>query len=352
MTAVSSTVARVANRGQKTIEGRGWVLAPPHASGAARATATVGAVRRALALIVAIGMVVGAVFVRRAIDDAPNPSASSSQDPSSQATGKVLCASDLGDVCTALRDATIEEPSLTVERLAKGEPLGADAWVVAGPWPQIASERAARQGRSTGLTVAKSPIARTPLAFFLRTAAADAVRGQCGAAIDWKCLLKSAASVRVDFEDPSTSTAGLLAVIQQAASFYGSFDFGSNDFRLFDRELAQLKSGRAPAPSGATVFERFALFSHADVLSGLTAVGNQQLQRAQFKDKLVPATAGPTVVADAVIALTVNTSPVKNDDVRTAFAKAGWTTTGLDSPADVPTADVVIALQDLWKGLR
>ena len=309
--------------------------------------------KRALALVVAIGMIVGAVFVRRAIDDDPNASASSSQDPSSQqATGKVLCASDLGEVCTALTNAIVEDPPVTVDRLAKGEPLGADAWVVAGPWPQIAIERAARQGHSTGLTVAKSPIARTPMAFFLRTAAADTVRSQCGTAIDWKCLLKSAASVRVDFEDPSTSTAGLLAVIQQATSLYGSFDFGSNDFRLFDRELAKLKSGRAPAPNAATVFERFALFSHADVLSGLTAVGNQQLQRAQFKDKLVAATAGPTVVADAVIAITVNTSPIKNDDVRTAFAKAGWTTTGLDSPADLPTADVIIALQDLWKGLR
>jgi hypothetical protein len=158
--------------------------------------------------------------------------------------------------------------------------------------------------------------------------------------------------VRFDFEDPSTSTAGLLAVIQQAASFFGSSDFGSNDFRLFDRELAQLKSGRAPAPSGTTVFERFALFSHADVLSGLTAAGDQQLQRAQFKDRLVSAPAGPTVVADAVIALTVNTSPIKNDDLRTAFAKAGWATTGLDSPAVLPTPDVIIALQDLWKGLR
>jgi hypothetical protein len=309
-------------------------------------------VKRALALIVAIGMIVGAVLVRRAIDDDSSAASPADSDPSSQATGRVLCATDLGDVCTVLRDATTEEPSVTVERLAKGEPLGADAWVVAGPWPQIAIERAARQGHSAGLTVAKSPIARTPLAFFLRTAATDTVRGQCGAAIDWKCLLKTASSARVDFEDPSASTAGLLAVVQQAASFYGSFDFGSNDFRLFDRELAQLKSGRATAPSGATVFERFGLFSHADVLSGLNAVGNQQLQRAQFKDKLVSATAGPTVVADAVIALTVNTSPTKDDDVRSAFAKAGWTTTGLDSPADLPTADVIIALQDLWKGLR
>ena len=308
--------------------------------------------KRALALIVAIGMIVGAIFVRRAIDDDSSAASPADSNPSSQATGKVLCASDLGDVCTAVRDATVEDPAVTVERLARGEPLGADVWIVAGPWPQIANERAARQGRPPALTVAKSPIARTPLAFFLRTAAADTVRGQCGAAIDWKCLLKSAATVRVDFEDPSTSTAGLLAVIQQATSFYGSSDFGSNDFRLFDRELAQLKSGRATAPSGATVFERFGLFSHADVLSGLTAMGNQQLQRAQFKDKLVSATAGPTVVADAVIALTVNVSPIKNDDMRTAFAKAGWTTTGLDSPADLPTPDVIIALQDLWKGLR
>jgi hypothetical protein len=309
-------------------------------------------VRRALALIVAIGMVVGAVFVRRAIDDDPNASASTNSHDPSTATGKVLCARDLGDVCAGVRDAIVEDPAVTVDRLANGEPLGADAWIVAAAWPQLALERAGRLGHPQSVTVPATPIARTPLAFFLRTASADTVRAQCGASLDWKCLSKNSASVRFDFEDPSTSTAGLLAVIQQATSFYGSSDFGSNDFRLFDRELAQLKAGRATAPSGATVFERFGLFSHADALAGLTSVGNQQLQRAQFKGNLVVAAASPTIAADVVIATTANPSPVKSDDVRSAFNKAGWATSDLGSRSDLPTADVIIALQDLWKGLR
>lgn len=307
--------------------------------------------RRALALIVAIGMVVGAVFVRRAIDDDPNASAGTSRDQSS-ATGRVLCASDLGDVCAGVGDAIVEDPAVTVERLAKGDPLGADAWIVATAWPQIALERAGRQGRTLSVTVPATPIARTPLSFFLRSAAADSVRSRCGATLDWKCLLKNSASVRFDFDDPAASIAGLLAVIQQATAFYGSSDFGSNDFRLFDRELAQLKAGRATAPSGATVFERFGLFSHADALAGLTSVGSQQLQRAQFKDKLVAAAAGPSVTADVVVVTTANPSPVKNDDVRSAFTKAGWATSDLGALSVMPTPDVIIALQDLWKGLR
>ncbi|MEO5839620.1 MAG: hypothetical protein ABIQ73_30590 [Acidimicrobiales bacterium] len=308
--------------------------------------------RRALALIVAIGMVVGAVVVRRAIDDDPNTSVNTTAQDSSSATGKVLCASDLGDVCASVRDAFVEDPAVTVERLAKGEPLGADVWIVAAAWPQIALERAGRLGNPASVTVPATPIARTPLAFFLRTASADSVRNQCGTTLDWKCLLKNSASVRFDFEDPSTSITGLLAVIQQATAFYGSSDFGSNDFRLFDRELAQLKAGRATAPSGATVFERFGLFSHADALAGLTSVGSQQLQRAQFKDKLVTAAGSPSIAADVVIAITANPSPIKNDDVRSAFNKAGWATSDLGSRSDLPTADVIIALQDLWKGLR
>jgi len=234
----------------------------------------------------------------------------------------------------------------------KGEPLTADAWVVAAPWPQIAVEQARNQGHALALTVPTTPVARTALSFFVLNSAADGIRAKCGAAVDWKCLLQTGASVRLDFEDPSTSTAGLLAVVQQATSFYGSDDFGSNDFRQFDRELAQLKSGRATAPSGATVFERFGLFNHADVLAGLASVGNQQLQRAQLKDRLVVAAASPPIAADVVVATTTNASPLKGDDLRSTFTKAGWTTSDLGPLSVLPTADVMIALQNLWKGLR
>ena len=308
-----------------------------------------------MALIVAIGLVVGAVFVRRAIDDEDTTSGDPSQ-PSSQAAGTILCASDLGDVCTNVDRATTEPPAVTVERLVKGEPLGADAWIVAAPWPQIALERLARQGRPLGLRVPITPLARTPLALYARPPVA-AVLDQCGSNIDWKCLSRSVTTVRVDFEDPSASTAGLLAVIQQATSFYGSADFGSNDFRLFDRELAQLKSARATAPSGATVFERFGLFSHADVLVGLHAVGERQLLRAQFKDKLAGRGAAPTISADVVVVSTDDPSAKTNEAVRAALSTAGWSTNAsgannLPPTSQLPTADVIIALQDLWRGLR
>jgi hypothetical protein len=307
-----------------------------------------------LALIVAIGMVVGAIAVRRAIDDDGATTTTSGGPDSSApaATGKVLCAGDLADVCSRFDNAIVEDPAATVDRLVKGEALGADAWIVTAAWPQIAAERARSKGQLLPFRLPTTAIARTPLSFFVAKASADNVRSKCGTTLDWKCLLSAAASVRLDFEDPSTSTAGLLAVIQQATSLYGSGDFGSNDFRTFDRELAQLKSGRATAPSGDTVFERFSLFTHADVLTGLSAVGNQQLKRAQLQDKLVVAAAGPPIAADVVIALATNTSPVKTADVREAFADAGWDTKDLGPLSALPTPDVMIALQELWKGLR
>jgi hypothetical protein len=306
-----------------------------------------------VALIVAIGLVVGAIFVRRAIDD---DDASGASDDPTTATGVILCAADLGDVCTAIEGVTIEQPAVTVERLAKGEQLGADAWVVAAPWPWIARERVARQGRELGLTIPITPLARTELALYARPSATTALDG-CGPAIDWQCLARADSTVRIDFEDPAASTAGLLAVIQQATSFFGSADFGSNDFRLFDRELAQLKSARATAPSGATVFERFGLFSHADVLAGLASVGDRQLQRAQLKDKLVERRAAPTVSADVIVVTTGDPTTAPNSSVREALAAAGWETNtsganNLPPTTELPTADVIIALQDLWKGLR
>ena len=63
-----------------------------------------------MALIVAIGLVVGAVFIRRAIDD--DDAAADPSDPSSQPTGAILCAADLGDVCAGVEGATIEPPAV------------------------------------------------------------------------------------------------------------------------------------------------------------------------------------------------------------------------------------------------
>jgi hypothetical protein len=302
-----------------------------------------------VALIVAIGLVVGAVFIRRAIDD--DEASVGPSDPSNPPTGLILCAADLGDVCANVDGASTEAPAVTVDRLAKGEPLGADAWIVAAPWPQIALERAARNGQALPLTKPATPLARTPLGLFARPTVAG-VLDQCGQTVDWKCLSRTTATVRVDFEDPSVSTAGLLAVIQQASTFYGSADFGSNDFGVFDAELAQLKSVRAPAPSGSTVFERFSLFTHADVLVGLQAVGERQLLRAQFKDKLVGRTAGPTISADVVVVGTDEPSSKVTEAARTALSRAGWSTNNLPPTTALPTADVIIALQGLWKELR
>lgn len=302
-----------------------------------------------MALVVAVGLVVGAVFVRRVIDD--DDTSARAPDTSNPTTGVTLCAADLGDVCGNLDLVKIEAPAATVDRLAKGDPLGADYWIVAAPWPQIALQRAAQQGRDLGLTVPITPLARTPLGLFARPTVTG-VLDQCGTPVDWKCLTRSTATVRVDFEDPSVSTAGLLAVIQQAAALYGSADFGSNDFRLFDRELAQLKAARATAPSGATVFERFGLFNHADVLVALFAPGERQLLREAFKDKLVGRGSTPTVSADVVVVSTGDPSAKTSDEVRTALSKAGWSTNNLPPTTQLPTADVIIALQDLWKGLR
>jgi hypothetical protein len=98
------------------------------------------------------------------------------------------------------------------------------------------------------------------------------------------------------------------------------------------------------------VFDRFGLFSHADVLVGLHAVGDRQLQRAQFKDKLVGRAAIPTFSADVVLA--GNSDSSTRATVRSELSKAGWSTENLPPTSALPTADVIIALQDLWKGLR
>ena len=49
---------------------------------------------------------------------------------------------------------TTEPPAETADRLATGVGLGFDTWIVAGPWPQIAQERALSNGKLFALELA------------------------------------------------------------------------------------------------------------------------------------------------------------------------------------------------------
>src|SRR4051794_16732215 len=82
------------------------------------------------ALVLAVAMVAGAIFVRGHIDR-------------SRSTFRLTCATELEDACRTMghgAEVTVEPAGTTADRLIALPPdddPGLDAWLAPGPWPQV-----------------------------------------------------------------------------------------------------------------------------------------------------------------------------------------------------------------------
>lgn len=177
---------------------------------------------RVLAALLATAMVVGAVVVRRAMDDDGN---SPGRDRDVAAT-RVICADDLvEDVCS--------DPGMVVEPEADTADALIDAdgrrdadvrmWLAVGPWPSMVDE-ARRAANKPGLFEVVRPLAGTELAVIVRNKPA-----QCPAEVTWRCLGDAlVAGARVS-GPPRGTGIRLLATAAFATAYLGRSDFASND---------------------------------------------------------------------------------------------------------------------------
>lgn len=182
--------------------------------------------KRVAALVVAIGLVVSAVAIRRAIDDDPAKASSdptAPETPAKAGSGKVVCASDLGELCSALGSAVEKEPpATTVGRVLKGDYVF-DTWVTAAPWADLANFKTNAFG-----TLPK-PVASSPLQFYVVNTRAAEAQQACSGTVSWACVGASSARNFFAYDNPTTTTAGLLSLVQLAAAKLNTTGFGSND---------------------------------------------------------------------------------------------------------------------------
>lgn len=173
---------------------------------------------RIVAALVAIGLILGAVVVRNAIDDGGD---SGNGGPTSGVV-RVVCSTEVYAACASLSPSRYEvhseDAAQTASDLIVGGDPDFDVWIAPRSWPGVVDDARTRAGSAASFADGASPVARSPLV----TVGGDAV-----ASCDWRCV--GAGSFSVGGAAP-TSGLGTIELGAAAAGWFGRADFAANDF--------------------------------------------------------------------------------------------------------------------------
>ena len=290
---------------------------------------------RVLAVVAALGMIAGAYVYRYGAPGGDGSGGGSGRDA---AAGAVICASELGPACDALPGATVERAAETAERLADARTVpeaGVRTWVAPGPWAAMVDEER-RLRKLPPLFTKDEVVASTPLVALVKKGKTPA---SCGTAITWQCLGEAAQDPvnRIGVE-PSQPT-DLLVRAAVLVGFFGTTEFGSNDFPEAQPVLDAFGARNAEASArGATDLQRF-LISAPDVPLYLTndaaALVNPTV------DVVVPT---PKIVLQAVASSRAD-QDVDLGGLRKSLEAAGWSRGGAGG-SGLPSPGVLLALRE------
>jgi hypothetical protein len=321
-------------------------------------------VKRALAILVAVGLVALGFLVRGMRDDGPGPG---SPEPGGGTTAVgVVCDTTLDTVCEALSagglDVRREAAATTVDRLATladpgavGDGPAPDVWVTIAPWPAIVDEARTRGGLSPLFdpSPGEAAIASSPLVLVGWSERDAVLRIACDRErIDWDCVGQAAGARWVDlggsdtwgpfkpgFDDPRRSSLGLTVLGNATAHELGRNDFGTRELTSpayldWLRGLAEAVPDFAPTAGSALDAMLLTGPASYDVTATTEAAARTALETSVQRGAqlevtylTVPAAPDTAVVLDVVVArrpgVEVDTVVA---DVAAAAASAGWHT--------------------------
>lgn len=330
---------------------------------------------RILAFVAAIAMVAGAIAIRSKLDD------------DARARSEVLrlvCVTELQEVCEELRDdpdstieLTVEDAGTTAGRLvglAPGADPGLDGWLAIGDWPGIVdAER--RSANKEPLFPTLRQMATTRLGLVVWPDRAEALKS-CQQT--WACLADAAAKgqwstaggkaewgrVKIGLPDPERSSVGVNVLGALSASSFGNTTFGRREIDEdpdFQRRLNGLS--RASASIDPSLENMLAVGPAAvDAVPVLEAAAQQPdvqaIPRLQVTGILYPA---PVSMATVVLGTTgidragADVAPILLDEVlsdvgRRRLFGAGWKPVA-GSPS-LPDGSVLAALRQAWSRTR
>ena len=303
---------------------------------------------RVLSLMIAVGMVAGALVARGRLDES---------DERTRITLRLVCATELAAVCDALAgakgskvEATVEPAATTADsltKLAPGKRPPLDGWLVTAPWPAIVNEARARSSDSAILT--PGPVlGRSPVVLAVRAGRNPSLVAACNGPPGWKCLGDVAGRQWSDLPNGSatwgvvkpghssaTSAAGLTVVGGALAAYFDSKpDLSSADLddEAFQSWLDRLEKAvpARPASPFQIMLQRPTAFDAVGTLE--SDAGPLMLTaRAPKPVLLYPS---PVVTADVVLGVAGGRAAdlladlVSGKTGREALANAGWRVDG------------------------
>lgn len=316
--------------------------------------------RRLLALLVAVGLVLAAVAVRsRVFSDTPDAPDAAPLDEL-----RVVCAAELASVCEALRPSgvtpVVETAASTLARFAQRD-HGVDVWVTVDPWHELAASARSREGLPDVVAAPGAVLARSPLVLAARRDRLEALDAVCrGGTVTWRCIGDRAGqrwadldapagwgTVEVAFNQPAETAEGLLSLVQVTSAY---FDGGAvtgqalrdPDYFAWLADLLQsVNQVRAQTP-----LERMLLTGGADVeFTGVIAAAAQPLLRSApaRAERIELRELEPQVTADVRAigygATGEAAAEAISSQLREPLADNGWRAVDPASPAPDPTAD-------------
>lgn len=316
--------------------------------------------KRALAVLVAVSLVVGALVVRARLDDggegeAPRPAGD-------EAAVVVACVVEAFDQC---RDAI----GGGVRRVTAGEALDAlvaepvaaadaevDAWVLPRYVVDAVVAQRDRQGSPPVFGQGAETVAHTevvPAGLPDRMAALEAA---CERRLDWACLAELAGRpwselgqsfpdrVRLGVDPPSGSATGLVALGALSSAALGSFDPNQTDaqawFQDLERRLADPPRG---GPALAVLATQQGTY---DVAAALLA---DAAQVAEANPRVAVSRPAPAAVFEVVVASGAGRrlDLALVGDLADELGRSGWAG-GESSPSPlVPAGEVLAALRNI-----
>jgi hypothetical protein len=333
--------------------------------------------RRVLALLAAVAMVVGAVAARAAIDD---------RRARSRLRLRLVCAAELAAACERIAAAvpanvtvTAEPAGDTADRLRAAPDAaaaGIDGWLTPAPWPELVAEARERAQRPPLFGAGRLPVlARSPLVILAWGDVAARLRATCGPAVTWRCVGEAAGrgELRPAHGDPTRDAVALAVVGQAAVSWFGrppaEIDrLDVTDDPGFEQWFASLERSVLAFDDDGVSRMLAQGRSYADAVGSVEAVAGPLVRRAARGSQAALIYPSPVATADLILAPVGGSEAaarlgdaLRSPAARGVLAAAGWRVPGerpaggvdpavrLPATSGLPPAGLLATLQERWK---
>lgn len=263
--------------------------------------------KRLAALVVAVGLVLGAIQLRRAFSDDGGSGGRNGDKPPARRAG-LICDSTLEAACGRLDgvDIILERAGVTADRLAAGKPLGADGWVVAEPWVWIASFGPPERQK----------LDATKAAAWSGVSAVVTKGSPAADCRDWACLAAAGVPTAHDSAD---TTGGLAGIGALAGGRVERVDFSNtelDDDLDFNQWLSRVESSANLANRAAPVIELIQTAGGFQIALGL------EVDAHSLNDKVTAITPKDGPIIGIVLAGDTDVIPL--DELADALVAQGW----------------------------